>query len=770
MSEASGSVRQAAEPGDSAIRAAVIVTALASLLLARLESYVLFHTVAELYTVAVALGICAVAWNTRGHGRADFLKVLGVGFACSGALDLLHALSYPDLGLFPGYPAQLPTQFWIAARLAQAAALVAAPLFFRRRIDTRLLVFGAGTLLLAAVALILAGRFPDCFVPDRGMTRFKIVSEYAVIALCAVSLLLFLRRRRSLDPRALAMIAGSLVLTMGAEVAFTAYATFYDDVHLTGHVLRLAAYYLLCRALLVAGLRTPLDLVFFSLALDRVGEAAFLVSATGRIEYANEEACRSLGYGEDELLRMTVGDVDPDLAGEGWAAEWRALAGGTRLREGRRRAKDGRTFPVEISTSHLVCAGRGYAVALARDVSDRLRVQAEREHLRDQLAHAERLDAIGRLAGGVAHDLNNVLMPVLGYAELLLAASPDGSEQAQDLAELKRAAERARELTGQLLAFGQRQVLELRPVDLRGRVARMETLLRATLRPDVHVQVRVPRAVGAVRADPGQLDQVLMTLAVTAQRAMPRGGVLSLEVADVEVTPAHPAAARGVAPGRWVTLAVSDTGEGLDEERLRHVFEPFYASRTARVGTGLGVSIVHGIVTQHGGVVYAESAPGRGTTFRIFLPRDAREAPVAPAPEGGAVRAGAGEAIVLADDEAMVRAVTRRMLEGLGYRVVVAGEADVCLRFVQEQDAAVDLLVTDAVMPRLDGRQLHERLVALRPGLPVVYMSGYAGDVLAASGVPGGAVLLAKPFTVDALRDAVQRALRGGRGTGASAA
>jgi signal transduction histidine kinase len=261
MTNEHGSTRPQAERGDAAITVAVGVAILAALLLSRLIGYVLFHTVAELVSIVVAFGIAAVAWNTRGLVSADYLKLLGVGFGCTAGLDLLHALAYPDLRLFPGIPAQRQTQLWIAGRYVQGAVLVAAPFFLKRRIDSRLLVLAGAGAVAALLALVFTGVFPDCVVAGH-MTRFKIGSEFVVVGLCAVSLLAFVRNRTTLHPEVLFLLGASILCTMAAEITFTAWTSAYDRVHMAGHLLKLAAYYLMYRALLVTGLRAPFDLIF----------------------------------------------------------------------------------------------------------------------------------------------------------------------------------------------------------------------------------------------------------------------------------------------------------------------------------------------------------------------------------------------------------------------------------------------------------------------------------------------------------------------------
>jgi signal transduction histidine kinase len=417
------------------------------------------------------------------------------------------------------------------------------------------------------------------------------------------------------------------------------------------------------------------------------------------------------------------------------------------------RCKDGSRKTVEIAGSFA----DDRLLVLFIDLTARREAEVQREALHEAVARSQRMESVGRLAGGVAHDLNNLLSPILGYADLLLADAPRGSQQAQDLAELRGAAERARDLTRQLLAFGRRQVLVARPTDLRELVCGMVRLLRRTIPEDVRIDLDVSPALGLVRADPVQLEQVLMNLAVNAQDAMPGGGRLLFRLAEVAVTGHHPDRRRGVLPGRWAMLEVKDSGAGMAPEVLEHVFEPFFTTKSNGERSGLGLAIVDGVLTQHGGHVVVDSAPGQGTAFRIYLPLiDGGDA--APGPEHAA--AGGEGTILLAEDESGVRAVTARMLERLGYRVLAAGDAGACERMITAERGPIDLLLTDVVMPDVNGPQLHERLSALQPGLRVLYMSGYAAEVVSGRGIlDQGVPILQKPFTSAALGTAVRCAL-----------
>lgn len=395
------------------------------------------------------------------------------------------------------------------------------------------------------------------------------------------------------------------------------------------------------------------------------------------------------------------------------------------------------------------------------DITGRVREKEERAKLEAQLQQAQKMESIGRLAGGVAHDFNNALGPVLGYAELLLAELAPGDPRHEELEQIRQAGIRARDLTRQLLAFGRKQVLTLVPVDLRGVLSGFEKLLRRTVREDIHIEMRLPDTLGMILADVGQIEQVLMNLVINAQDAMPEGGVLSLTLADVVLDEEYAGGHPEVAAGRYVELTVSDTGTGMDQETLRSIFEPFFTTKESGKGTGLGLSMVYGIVKQHGGGIWVYSEPSLGTRFKIYLPRngestDHRVISATPIPEMPC----GSETVLVAEDNQHLLKMTVELLERQGYRVIARDSAQACLDLVRAYKGPIDLLLTDVIMPTMNGRELYERLATLRPGLKVLYMSGYTDDMIARQGIMhNGVEFIQKPFTVSALTQKVRELL-----------
>jgi len=388
----------------------------------------------------------------------------------------------------------------------------------------------------------------------------------------------------------------------------------------------------------------------------------------------------------------------------------------------------------------------------ARDVT-------ERRSLERQLLQAQKMEAVGRLAGGIAHDFNNVLTAIFGYVDLLLDGLPTLSPLRPDIEEIRTAAERAAGLTRQLLAFSRKQVLQMRTLDLNELLTDIDKLLRRLLGEDIDIVTKLDPRLGAVRADSGQLEQVVVNLAVNARDAMPGGGRLTIETRNAELDEAYTRQHVPVRPGRYVMFALSDTGTGMSPETMAHMFEPFFTTKEAGKGTGLGLATVYGIVKQSGGYVWCYSELGHGTTFTVYLPRvDAPAEPQAPPREVATVTG--TETILLAEDDEILRPLTKGLLAKLGYTVLEAESAEQAFAVAGVHQGPIHLLVADVVMPGASGRKLARRLAQSRPETRVLYVSGYTDDAIVHHGMlEPGLNFLQKPFTPAALARKVRDVL-----------
>jgi PAS domain S-box-containing protein len=400
------------------------------------------------------------------------------------------------------------------------------------------------------------------------------------------------------------------------------------------------------------------------------------------------------------------------------------------------------------------------SVGAVLDVTARRAAEEEQAQLQARLAHAQRLETVGRLAGGVAHDFNNMLHVILGFAALLTRRLAGDKGLSGYVSEIERAALRAQEVTRQLLAFSRKQLVSPIPSNLNTLVAGTAGGLARLIGEDVELRVVAGEGLWTVDVDPAQVDQILINLAVNARDAMPRGGKLTVETANVQLDEAYCGRHVGARPGQYVLLAVSDDGLGMDEETLAHVFEPFFTTKETGKGTGLGLATVHGIVEQNGGFVAAYSEPGRGSTFKVYLPRAPDRGPgVAAPPPEEAQPGGTGRVLVVEDDEA-VRRLTAAAVESIGYTVVAAGNAADALELCARDEPAIDVVLTDVVMPGMSGKELRDRLLSLRPGLKVLFTSGYTANVIAHHGIlEDGVHFIAKPFGVTELARKLREAL-----------
>jgi PAS domain S-box-containing protein len=481
-------------------------------------------------------------------------------------------------------------------------------------------------------------------------------------------------------------------------------------------------------------------------------------SLEGRFLDVNPALIAMLGYGSAEEVLALDAKRDVFLDPEEHERHMRDFRRGVQVEnlEVRWKRRDGQAMTVRLSgrvvSSHEDAAG--VLEMIAEDVT-------EKRALEDQFRQAQKMEAVGRLAGGVAHDFNNLLMVISGYTEVLLEhTGPEDPLQAK-IEAIHQAADRASNLTRQLLAFSRKQLLELKVVDVNIVVRDMERLLRPLIGENIELSTRLAPELGRTRADAGQIEQVIMNLVVNSKDAMPTGGKITIQTANVDLDDDLRRECGYIRPGSYIMLSVSDNGHGMDEETQSRVFEPFFTTKEKGKGTGLGLSTVYGIVKQSGGYVLTQSALGQGATFRIYLPRveDAAE-PVGPLPVS-VIESGGSETILLVEDEESVRQLVRETLESKGYKILEAENGADALQLASQQASPIHMLITDVVMPGMSGRELATQLCAAWPKTKVLYLSGYTEDAIVHEGVlEAGTSFLQKPFTLQVLSRKVRDILR----------
>ncbi|MBN2685370.1 MAG: PAS domain S-box protein [Pontiellaceae bacterium] len=491
-----------------------------------------------------------------------------------------------------------------------------------------------------------------------------------------------------------------------------------------------------------------------------------------RIDSINERFCEITGYAPEDIIGRS-----PEIlfeSKEKFAGMRRDDLGNLNdqnsiTREVRCRRKDGNVIDILLSLARFENENNEMGVTFALlDISDRKKADAEREKLREHYYQAMKMESVGRLAGGIAHDLNNLLTPILGYSELLLldgipkmqhltgfSAHDNEDDPLESAREIARAAKKAKDLVQQLLAFSRKQTLRFSRIDLNELITRFEQLLRRTIREDIAIEMHLFPGELVSEGDFSQLEQVVMNLVVNAQDAMPDGGVLSIETGVMALSKSNISSDDEIDPGWYNVLTIRDTGHGMDKETVQNIFEPFFTTKSLDKGTGLGLATVYGIIKQHKGTITVESSPGEGACFKIFLPvaEPVEERQASPRAATG-IRG--NETILLAEDNSQVRRLVCSTLKQHGYEVIDAPDGIDALEKMKAFGKPVDLLVTDVVMPKISGRQLHEAVEKIQPGVPVLFMSGHSDEVLAQRGIVDSDInYLQKPFSITELTEKI---------------
>jgi PAS domain S-box-containing protein len=500
-------------------------------------------------------------------------------------------------------------------------------------------------------------------------------------------------------------------------------------------------------------------------SVDDHSDGAYWTDSDGRLIYVNEAACTALGYERAELLGATIDVINPSGTAERMKGVWDTLRrDGAYRSEAVHQRKDGSTFPVEVATTYVRFAGREYACGFARDISERKRAEVEKAALAAQLLQAQKMESVGRLAGGVAHDFNNMLCIIRNNVEFALQQVEPAHPLRGDLEEILAATKRSTDLARQLLAFARKQAVAPRVLALNEVVEGLMRMLGRLIGEDLALSWSPGVNLWPVHMDPAQIDQVLVNLCVNARDAIADVGRIAIETGnravDAEECVRHP----GLVPGDYACLTVSDDGCGMDPETAAHVFEPFFTTKGVGKGTGLGLATVYGIVKQNDGYIELRTAPGQGAAFSLYLPRHRGAAATAQATAAGESLRGHETILLVEDERAILRAVAR-MLERQGYTVLTAATPGQALRLASEHAGEIHLLMTDVIMPEMNGRDLARSLLASRPRTRRLFMSGYTADVMAHRGVlDEGISFIQKPFSLEEVTTRVRQVLEGPQG------
>jgi len=500
--------------------------------------------------------------------------------------------------------------------------------------------------------------------------------------------------------------------------------------------------------------------------LESASQAILSVDSTGRIVLANSRAEEMFNYTRQELLGASIELLLPESKRGTHARQRERYFEQPRVRpmgigmELAGRKRDGSEFPVEVSLSAIDTSEGVFAIAFVTDIS-------QRKQLEEQLVHAQKMEAVGRLAGGVAHDFNNMLTVISGYSRMILEELKREDPLREYAEEIGKAAERAGSITKQLLVFSRRQIVEPRIISVNAVVSHIEKMLRRLLGEDSQLTLDLEGDVGQIKADANQLEQAIVNLAVNARDAMPTGGHIFLQTASVRLDEAYAATHLGIQPGNYVMVAITDTGHGMDAETRKHIFEPFFTTKERGKGTGLGLATVYGMVKQSGGDIWVYSEPGKGTTVKLYFPQVNQNAAETAGVEVERLVQPLGGTVLLVEDERPVRELTVRMLQRLGYSVLSAASGREAIEISQSFAGRISLLVTDMVMPEMNGRQVAEAILRARPDIAVLFLSGYTEHTAIRDDNGPGVNFLAKPFSRESLSKKLREMANGARGAGA---
>lgn len=611
-------------------------------------SYLVFHSLAELFSILVAWVFFVLVWSTRRYLDNDYLLLVGIASLFIGLIDLVHTLAYKGMGVFAGYDANLPTQLWIAARYLQSLTLLLAsgllwrPATARIRLPVNAVLVAYAGITALALWAAFAGVFPTCYVEGVGLTPFKRISEYIISGVLVAAGLLLWGRRDRFERGVVYLLLGSIVVTIGAELAFTFYVGVYDFSNLVGHILKIVAFYMLYRATVVTGLERPSALIFREL---KQREAAL---AESEARYRLLFDTMSEGFALHEIVRNEQGrpvdyrflEMNPaferltglraaDLIGKtvlqalpATEQHWIETYGRVAL-TGQPLQVDG--YSQELGRHYRVSAYSpqpGRFAVVFEDVTERKRAEEERLETQRRLLHTQRLESLGRLAGGVAHNFNNALQSIIGNIELTLMAGTLSPDDRRQLEAALRSGHQAADLTRQMLAYSGRGRFVVGDVNLSRLVEESAAMLAASVAPDVTISLQLDADLPPVQADAGQMQQLLMNLVSNAAEAIgERVGAVSVATGQQACDGAILSRSRldeKPPPGRFVYLEVTDNGEGMNAATQERLFDPFFTTKFT--GRGLGMAAVLGIVRGHGGAIIVDSAVGRGTAVRVYFP------------------------------------------------------------------------------------------------------------------------------------------------------
>ncbi|MCI5188917.1 MAG: response regulator [Candidatus Electrothrix sp. AS4_5] len=766
--------------------------------LAELHSHFLFHALSELFSIIFISSIFLFIWNTRRFQVNPSFLFLGIAYLFIGSVDFVHILiCRAGENLFDGSTINASLQFWLAARYLESISLLFASLFFHKKINEYLLIFFYFLLVSLIFYSVFAQFFPVCSVAGEGATPFKRGSDVLICFFFLLSLYFFHKQQEDVDSRSLRFLQVAVILAVLSQVTTTFFAEQYNNttlnipLNITGTLAKIFSLYCLAKAVFIESFLKPSTLLveqvraheeqlekeiakrikvekqlrrertLFDDALDMI----HIIDEQKRISNVNPMELKTLGYCKEELIGMPLVNIlHPTYKKTTTAALEQIFTGkGIKGYETALLSKDGQQIDVEVSAVPQFEQGQVVSVrAIMRNITDQKQKEHKKKDLENQLRHSQKMEAVGTLAGGVAHDFNNILGPIFGYTELALDVLSENDNVTVWLKEVLRASHRARELVRQILTISRRTDQEVQPLRIQLLVKETLKLLRCSIPSNIEIRQSLAPDCQAVLADPTRIYQIIMNLCINGYYAMREKncGVLEVSLQQVTLTQEdiqHAMPLQRLQFGDHLQLTVRDTGKGIPEELLEKIFDSYFTTKAQGEGTGLGLAVVQSIILDFGGDITVESELGKGTAFHVYLPVIQGDEDDIVLGEGPPLSRGT-ERILVVDDDFELLQIHQRVLESLGYQVVVYTDSCEAVVAFQQKPDAFDLVVTDMTMPRMSGVEVTKKIIALRPDLPVIICTGFSELVDEEKAQEVGArALLMKPLTKKELACAVRK-------------
>ncbi len=767
------------------------------------HNYNLFHSFVDGVSIVIAACVFTIIWNGRLLVDNTYFLYVGISLLFFAFWDFLHLLGNKNMGVFPEY-GNLGPALYIVSRYFLSLSLLFAPLFINRKLNTTLMYAAYALVTVVILLSIFYWRtFPVCIVEGLGLTPFKIVSDYIICVILLGAIALLLLHRRFFETRVMGMIVSSMILCIATGLAFTLYVDPFGIMNAVGHFFQISSFYLIYLAFIETSLTSPQDILYQRLKskevklaenveqlhdtteklqqeiIDRIqAEEALRDSETrfkalhnasfggiaihdrGTILECNLGLSEMTGYGAGELIGMNglllISERSRDTVMSN------ILSGYEKPYEADGLRKNGEEYPLRLEARIIPYKGKDVQTVEFRDITEAKQNEEQNSKLASQLQQSQKMEAIGQLAGGVAHDFNNMLGVIIGYADLLIEKMKPTRAGHSELEEIRKAAVRSADLTRQLLTFARKETVAPKVLDLNQTIEGMFNMLRRLIGENIDLIWMPGSGLWPIKMDPSQIDQILANLCVNTRDAIDSVGKLTVQTQNITFDETCCETPPGAVAGEYVRITFTDTGKGMDKQTLARIFEPFFTTKGVGEGTGLGLATVYGAVKQNNGYIIAYSEPGQGTSFTIDIPRHvATTQKMHPIESAEAIIRG-HEVIVLVEDEPTVLAMGKMMLERLGYTVMAAGTPREAIRLASGFPGQIDLLATDVIMPEMNGRELAERLGKSRPEMKCLFMSGYTANVIADQGVlQEGVSFLQKPFSKKDLAAKVREILDG---------